>query len=48
MNREYAAFEISDSELCDDALTRGAKNLLEQAARAVNAVPDEEEGKDAD
>lgn len=47
MNREYSAFDISDDDLCGDALTRGVENLLEQAARAVNAVPDEEEGHDA-
>lgn len=43
MNREYPAFDISDAELCGDALTRGAENLLVQAARAVNAVPDDED-----
>ena len=42
-NKEYQAFDISDADLCGDALTRGAQNLLEQAARAVNAVPDEED-----
>ncbi|MBU2802533.1 hypothetical protein HFV02_09750 [Acidithiobacillus caldus] len=42
-SKEYHAFEVSDADLCGDALTRGAENLLEQAARAVNAVPDEED-----
>ena len=42
-SKEYQAFDISDADLCGDALTRGAENLLEQAARAVNAVPDEED-----
>lgn len=34
------AFELSDEDLCGDALTRDADDLLVQAARAVNAAPD--------
>ncbi len=38
----FPVFDLTDDELCGDALTRDAEDLLEQAARAVNAAPDGE------
>ena len=46
MNSGYQLFDVSDEDLCGDALIRGVENLLEQAARAVNAVPDEDDSEE--